>query len=81
MGEYELCLGIKAIKNKRYNEALENFSTGAKLSSLGSMFNLCHKLGLETIVDNVKVLRKEILPKYQREHMLPVFVTPGTERI
>ena len=60
MGEYELRLGILAVKDKRYDDALKNFTTGAKLSSSGSIYNLglCHELGLGTIVDNKKVRTK-----------------------
>lgn len=59
MGELELRLGILAIKDKRYNDALKNFATGAKLFSPGSMFNLglCHELGFGTKVDDRKAAR------------------------
>ncbi|KAI4485072.1 hypothetical protein M0802_012797 [Mischocyttarus mexicanus] len=56
MGEFELNYGIKALDEKRYNDALSHFSSGAKLSSPGSMFNLglCHELGIGTFVDYAK---------------------------
>ncbi|XP_012226819.1 uncharacterized protein [Linepithema humile] len=56
VGQYELCYGIKALKEKRHEDALMHFSMGAKQSSPGSMFNLglCHELGIGTVVDQKK---------------------------
>ncbi|KAI4485357.1 hypothetical protein M0804_006862 [Polistes exclamans] len=56
MGEFELNYGIKALDEKRYNDAVNHFSAGAKLSSPASMFNLglCYELGLGTLVDYAK---------------------------
>lgn len=58
MGEYELRYGLKALDEKRYNDAIKHFSTGAKLSSTASMFNLglCYELGVGTLVDQAKVM-------------------------
>lgn len=57
MGEFELRFGVKALEEKRYKDALKHFSTGASLSSSGSMFNLglCHELGIGTATNPVKV--------------------------
>lgn len=57
MGQCELNLGITALKDERYEDALKNFSTGAKLFSPASIFNLglCHELGFGTKVDDIKV--------------------------
>lgn len=59
LGEYELRLGITALNDKRYEDALNNFSTGAKLFSPASTFNLglCHELGFGTKVDDIKAAR------------------------
>ncbi|XP_012538676.2 uncharacterized protein LOC105837987 [Monomorium pharaonis] len=59
VGEYELRFGIKALKEKRYEDALTHFSAGAKLSSPGSMFNLglCYELGIGTLVDQAKAAK------------------------
>ncbi|XP_012277180.1 uncharacterized protein LOC105697980 [Orussus abietinus] len=59
MGEYALLHGIKALEDKRYKDALEHFSEGAKFSSPGSIFNLglCHELGLGTVIDCVKAAK------------------------
>ncbi|KAF7989696.1 hypothetical protein HCN44_008370 [Aphidius gifuensis] len=48
MSELELQIGVKALGEKQYKKAIEHFTTGAKLSSPGSMFNLglCYQLGL-----------------------------------
>lgn len=57
MGEYELHFGLKALDEKRYNDAVRHFSAGIKFSSVESMFNLglCYELGLGTLVDYAKV--------------------------
>ena len=57
MGELELDCGSKALEEKRYEDAMEHFLMGSKLSSAGSMFNLalCYELGIGTSIDYVKV--------------------------
>ncbi|XP_053977807.1 uncharacterized protein LOC128875871 [Hylaeus volcanicus] len=59
MGEFELRYGLKALKEKRYKDAIKHFTTGAKLSSTASMFNLglCYELGLGTLVDQAKAAK------------------------
>lgn len=59
MGEFELRVGVKALQDKHYKEALKHFSVGAKLSHPGSTFNLglCYEMGLGTLVDYVKAAR------------------------
>ncbi|XP_039308007.1 uncharacterized protein LOC105195862 [Solenopsis invicta] len=59
VGEYELRYGIKALEEKRYEDALMHFSAGAKLSSPGSMFNLglCYELGIGTLTDHAKAAK------------------------
>ncbi|XP_050463970.1 uncharacterized protein LOC126858010 isoform X2 [Cataglyphis hispanica] len=59
LGEYELRYGIKALKEKRYKDALMHFSAGANLSSPGSMFNLglCYELGIGTLADQKKAVK------------------------
>ncbi|XP_043670729.1 uncharacterized protein LOC122630362 [Vespula pensylvanica] len=56
MGEQELHFGLKALDEKRYNDAVRHFSTGIKFSSVESMFNLglCYELGLGTLIDYTK---------------------------
>lgn len=58
MGEYEFQMGMKALEEKRYKEAVKHFSNGSNLSSSASMFNLalCHEMGLGTLVDHEKVI-------------------------
>lgn len=57
MGELELNFGSQAVEEERYEDAIEHFSAGAKLSSAGSMFNLglCYELGLGTSMNYAKV--------------------------
>ncbi|KMQ95358.1 protein shc1 [Lasius niger] len=59
IGEYEFRYGIKALKEKRYEDALMHFSSGANLSSPGSMFNLglCYELGIGTLADQKKAVK------------------------
>ncbi|KZC09976.1 PREDICTED: uncharacterized protein LOC107188082 [Dufourea novaeangliae] len=59
MGEYELRHGLKALEEKRYQDAIKHFTAGAKLSSVASMFNLglCYELGLGTLVDQKKAAK------------------------
>ncbi|XP_051161623.1 uncharacterized protein LOC127281777 [Leptopilina boulardi] len=59
LGQCELNLGITALKDERYEDALKNFSTGAKLFSPASIFNLglCHELGFGTKVDDIKAAK------------------------
>ncbi|XP_035719611.1 uncharacterized protein LOC118440535 isoform X1 [Vespa mandarinia] len=59
MGEYELHFGLKALDEKRYNDAMRHFSAGTKYSSVESMFNLglCYELGLGTLIDHAKAAR------------------------
>lgn len=61
MGELELNFGSRAVEEKRYEDAIEHFSAGAKLSSPGSMFNLglCYELGLGTSMNYAKVCLPE----------------------
>lgn len=67
MGELELDYGSKALEEERYEDAVEHFITGAKLSSAASMFNLglCYELGLGTSTDyakvNIKIYIKQVL--------------------
>ena len=60
MGDFELRFGVTALEEKRYEDALKHFTTGANLSSSGSMFNLglCHELGIGTVTNTVKVNKK-----------------------
>ncbi|XP_020706901.2 uncharacterized protein LOC105684147 [Athalia rosae] len=60
MGEYEFQMGMKALEEKRYKEAVKHFTTGASLSSSSSMFNLalCHEMGLGTLVDQKEAARR-----------------------
>jgi len=57
IGKYELCYGIKALKEKRYKDALTHFTKGAEMSSAGSMFNLglCYELGIGTVANQSEV--------------------------
>ncbi|XP_043278952.1 uncharacterized protein [Venturia canescens] len=59
MGEFELRFGIKALEEKRYKDAVKHFTTGANLSSSGSMFNLglCHELGIGTLTDTIQAAK------------------------
>ncbi|XP_017876907.1 uncharacterized protein LOC108623112 [Ceratina calcarata] len=59
VAEFELHYGLKALEERRYNDALKHFTAGASLSSAASMFNLglCHELGLGTLVDHVKAAK------------------------
>nr|XP_033330651.1 uncharacterized protein LOC117222826 [Megalopta genalis] len=59
IGEFELHYGLKALEEKRYKDAIKHFTTGAKLSSAASMFNLglCYELGLGTLADYSKAAR------------------------
>lgn len=57
--EFELHYGLKALEEKRYKDAINHFTTGAKLSSTASMFNLglCYELGLGTLADQKKAAK------------------------
>ncbi|XP_001603280.1 DAP3-binding cell death enhancer 1 [Nasonia vitripennis] len=59
LGELELDYGSKALEEKRYEDAVEHFTTGANLSSTASMFNLalCYELGLGTSTDYAKAVK------------------------
>lgn len=59
VAEFELHYGLKALEERRYNDAIKHFTAGASLSSAASMFNLglCHELGLGTLVDHVKAAK------------------------
>lgn len=57
MSELELNSGILALDEERFEDAVEHFTEGAKLSSASSMFNLalCYELGLGTTINYEKV--------------------------
>lgn len=67
MSELELSSGILALEEKRYEDAIEHFTEGAKLSSVSSMFNLglCYELGLGTSVDYAKVNLSKFILKHE----------------
>lgn len=75
LGELELDYGSKALEEHRYEDAVEHFITGAKLSSPASMFNLalCYELGLGISTDYAKVSIEQIYLLFSKPILIKIF--------